>query len=101
MTRRSRLAAFSIVNGLLLVAIIALPLTRRADGQEGMKIRSHATYSMAGGNVGGTANGAIYIVDETHDEMISIMWNDKARVLTPIGYRNLAADAGGSARPRP
>lgn len=101
MTRRSRLATLSIVNGLLLAAIIALPLARRADGQEGSNIRSHATYSMAGGNVGGTANGALYIVDETHEEMISVMWNDKARVLTPIGYRNLAADSAGSSRPRP
>ncbi|MDA0214380.1 MAG: hypothetical protein O2875_03345 [Planctomycetota bacterium] len=99
--RRSRLVALTILNGALLVAIIALPLTRTADGQDGRASRSHATYSMAGGNVGGVANGAIYIVDETHDEMISLMWNDKTKILTAIGYRNLAADGGASSRPQP
>ena len=99
--RRSRLAALTILNGGLLLAVIALPLARRADGQEGMGMRSHSTYSMAGGHVSGIASGAIYIVDETHDEMISVMWNDKSKVLTSIGYRNLAADSGTSSRPRP
>lgn len=101
MARRSRLAALAILNGLLLTAIIALPMTRRADGQEGSGTRSHATYSMAGGNISGLATGALYIVDETHDEMISVMWNDKSKILTSLGYRNLAADGGASARPRP
>ena len=99
--RRPRLVALMILNVAILLAIIALPLTRRADGQDARMVRSHATYSMAGGNVGGFATGAIYIVDETHDEMISLMWNDKSKVLTSIGYRNLAADGGASARPQP
>ena len=99
--RRPRLFALTILNAAILVAIIALPLTRNAEGQDARTTRSHATYSMAGGNVGGFATGAIYIVDETHDEMISLMWNDKSKVLTSIGYRNLAADGGSSVRPQP
>ena len=99
--RRPRLLALTILNAAILVAIIALPLTHNAEGQDGRTTRSHATYSMAGGNVGGFATGAIYIVDETHDEMISLMWNDKSKVLTSIGYRNLAADGGASVRPQP
>ena len=99
--RRPRLFALTILNAAILVAIIALPLTQNAEGQDARATRSHATYSMAGGNVGGFATGAIYIVDETHDEMISLMWNDKSKVLTSIGYRNLAADGGASARPQP
>ncbi len=100
-TDRRRVAALTILNGLLLVGIIAVPLSRSADGQAGLASRSHATYSMAGGNVPGVAMGAVYIVDETHDEMIGIMWNDKAKSLASIGYRNLAADSGASARSRP
>ena len=99
--RRSRILVLTILNCALLVAIIALPFTSKAVGQEARTMRSHATYSMAGGNVGGFATGAIYIVDETHDEMISLMWNDKSKVLTSIGYRNLAADSGASMRPQP
>ena len=99
--RRPRLLALTILNAAILVAIIALPLTHKAEGQDARTARSHATYSMAGGNVGGFATGAIYIVDETHDEMISLMWNDKSKVLTSIGYRNLAADSGASTRPQP
>ena len=99
--RRSRILVLTILNCALLLAIIALPFTSEAVGQEARTMRSHATYSMAGGNVGGFATGAIYIVDETHDEMISLMWNDKSKVLTSIGYRNLAADGGASVRPQP
>ncbi len=100
-TRRSRLTALAILNSCLLVGIVLLPMSRSADGQGGLGVRSHATYSMAGGNIPGIATGAIYIVDETHDEMISVMWNDKSKILTSIGYRNLAADGSSSARPRP
>ncbi|MSR44336.1 MAG: hypothetical protein EXS15_03130 [Phycisphaerales bacterium] len=101
MARRSLIVALALTNGALVAALIAIPMTPRADGQDGVGTRSRATYSMSGGNIPGVANSALYIVDETHEEMISVLWNDKTRSLTAIGYRNLAADGASSLRPRP
>ncbi|MSQ90178.1 MAG: hypothetical protein EXS01_02125 [Phycisphaerales bacterium] len=101
MRQRSRIVALTIANAILLCAIVAIPLSKRADGQERLGIRSHATYSMGGGNVPGVATGALYIVDQTHDEMLSLMWNDSVKSMTILGYRNLAADSAVSSRPRP
>jgi hypothetical protein len=99
--RSPRLKALIVVNLLIAAAIVAVPSARSAIGQEGGAIRSISTYSMAGGNVGGTDAGVLFIVDETHEEMISLMWNEKSRLIVPIGYRNLSADAAGGGRPRP
>jgi hypothetical protein len=99
--RSTRLKALIATNLLIAAAIVALPFARSAIGQEGGAVRSISTYSMAGGNIGGIDSGVLFIVDETHEEMISLMWNEKSRLIVPIGYRNLNADAAGSGRPRP
>ena len=101
MERRSRIKALLAVNAVLLTAIVVLPMARSADGQSGPISRGRATYSMAGGTVPATAMGALYIVDETHEEMIGVMWNDKTKSISSFGYRNLAADSASSARVRP
>jgi hypothetical protein len=99
--RSRRLQALIAANLLMALAIAAVPFARRATAQEGGAVRSVSTYSMAGGNIGGVDAGVLFIVDETHEEMISVMWNEKSRLIVPIGYRNLNADAAGGARPRP
>ena len=96
--RHRRIIALAAVNCLLLGLIIAIPMTSRATGQAGP---GRATYSMAGGNVDSTDMGVLHVVDETHQEMVSLIWNDKSRTLTPIGYRNLAADSAGAGKLRP
>jgi len=99
--RSFRVKAWIAANLLIAVAIVVVPLARSATGQEGGGIRSISNYSMAGGNIGGVDAGVLFIVDETHEEMISLMWNEKSRLIVPIGYRNLNADAAGGGRPRP
>lgn len=101
MNRRSRIAALFALNALLLGAIIVLPLAHSAEGQAGIVSRGRATYSMAGGNIPGTSMGALYIVDETHEEMIGVVWNEKTKSISSFGYRNLAADSAASGRVRP
>ncbi len=101
LNRRSRIAALFALNALLLVAIVALPLARSADGQAGVVSRGRATYSMAGGGIPATGMGALYIVDETHEEMIGVVWNEKTKSISSFGYRNLAADSAASSRVRP
>ncbi|MSR70116.1 MAG: hypothetical protein EXS17_07215 [Phycisphaerales bacterium] len=101
MNRRSRIVALFALNALLIVAILVLPLASSADGQAGVFSRGRATYSMAGGNIPATSMGAIYIVDETHEEMIGLVWNEKTKSISSFGYRNLAADSAASARVRP
>jgi len=99
--RSPRFAALLAANLILAGAIVVVPFARSAVGQEGGAVRSISTYSMAGGNIGGSDAGVLFIVDETHEEMISIMWNEKSRLVVPIGYRNLSVDAAGGGRPRP
>jgi len=99
--RSPRLKALIAANLLIAAAIVGVPFARSAIGQEGGAVRSVSTYSMAGGNIGGIDAGVLFIVDETHEEMISLMWNEKSRLIVPIGYRNLNVDAAGGGRPRP
>lgn len=99
--RPTRLQLLVAANIALAGLLVAVPLARRAQGQEAAPVRSVSTYAMAGGNIGGVDAGVLFIVDETHEEMVSVMWNEKGRLLAPIGYRNLNADAAGGGRPRP
>ncbi|MSR29465.1 MAG: hypothetical protein EXS03_07835 [Phycisphaerales bacterium] len=96
-----RIIALAGINASLVAAVVIVALSRDADGQAGVASVGRATYSMAGGNIDGTDMGVLHIVDETHQEMASVMWNDKQRTLTPIGFRNLAADSAGAGRLRP
>lgn len=98
--KASRIAALVALNALLAAAILVVPMARRADGQ-GMTGRARATYSMTGGNIAGSDMGVLHIIDETNQEMVSMMWNEKTKTLIPIGYRNLAQDSAGSTRVRP
>ncbi len=96
--RHRRIVALAALNLALITLVLAIVFTAKAGGQAGV---GRATYSMAGGNVDGTDMGVLHIVDETHQEMVTLLWNDKARALTPIGYRNLAADSAGAGKLRP
>lgn len=96
----SRISALVALNVLLVAAILVVPMARSAQGQGGGN-RARATYSMAGGNIAASDMGVLHIIDETNQELLSVMWNEKTKTLTPVGYRNLAADAAGSLRVRP
>ena len=92
--RRSRLAGLLAVNGALLLVLGGVTFMPRAEAQP----RARGTYTMVDGRANGAAGGVVYIVDTTNEELVAVTWDPNQKVLSGIGYRNLAADAGGLGR---
>jgi len=99
-SRQRPIVVLALVNAALAFALVIVALSRGAGAQGSVPL-GRATYSMAGGHIADTDMGVVHIVDETHQEMVSLLWNDKQRTLVPVGYRNLAADSAGAGRLRP
>ncbi len=100
LSRPRRIVVLACVNAILVVALTIVALSRSAVAQGGGPL-GRATYAMAGGQIADTDMGVVHIVDETHQEMVTLIWNERQKTLTPIGYRNLAADSAGAGKLRP
>ncbi len=89
-------ALFAINAALLgLLALVSFASTAGAQG------RGRGEYTMVGGSVNGSESSAVYIVDSANQELVAITYDINTRVMTGIGYRNLAQDAGAVVRRRP
>lgn len=93
---RSRPAGLILLNAALLVGLAAVQFAPRSQAQS----RSRNTYTMVAGNIRGQVNPVIYIVNEDTAELVAVSWDDQAKTLTGMGYRNLVLDAGESGRIR-
>ena len=91
---RRRLAGIVAINGLLLAVLGAVTFAPNADAQS----RSRGNYTMVAGRAQGATGGVVYIVDTTNEELVAVTWDPNQKVLSGIGYRNLALDAGGLGR---
>ncbi|MFO0827755.1 MAG: hypothetical protein U0572_06345 [Phycisphaerales bacterium] len=95
-SRRRSVTGLIILNAALLVALGAVTLAPRANAQA----RVRSTYTMVAGAVNGQTPAAVYIVDESGQELVGVTWDDNRRQLVGMGFRNLAADAGEIGRTR-
>jgi hypothetical protein len=87
------LAANVAALGALAVVELSAPAT--AQG-----VRPRSTYTAVAGSILGTDNQAIYIVDETTQEVAAVQWDTQTRQLKGLGFRNLSSDSADVSRPR-
>jgi len=87
------LAANVAALGALAVVELSAPAT--AQG-----VRPRSTYTAVAGSIMGTDNQAIYIVDETTQEVAAVQWDTQTRQLKGLGFRNLSSDSADVSRPR-
>ncbi len=87
--RRSPLHGLVALNLVLLGALAFVTFQPKAEAQA----RRNGLYTIAAGTVNGQPTGVAYIVDEVNNEMVAISWVDQNKLLTGLGYANLAADA--------
>ena len=85
------------VNCAALCLLAFVELTPPAGAQAG---RTRGTYTAATGRIPGTETFALYVVDETTQELIAVQWDPRAKPLQGLGYRTLATDMGDVMRPR-
>ncbi|MBM4111755.1 MAG: hypothetical protein FJ253_00020 [Phycisphaerae bacterium] len=95
--RRTALHGLVVLNALLLGALAYVTFNPTANAQA----RRNGLYTIVGGTVNGQPAGVAYIVDEVNQEMVAISWNEPNRILTGLGYANLATDAQRAAASRP
>ena len=82
------------VAALGLLAIVELSAAARAQQ------RPRGTYTAASGRIEGTETHALYIIDETTQEMIAVQWDPRAKQVKGLGYRSMGADMGDIGKPR-
>lgn len=82
------------VAALGFLALVELSASARAQQ------RPRGTYTAATGRVEGSETHALFIVDETSQELIAVQWDPQARQLKGLGYRSIANDTGEALRPR-
>ena len=87
------LAANVAALGALAVVELSAPAT--AQG-----VRPRINYTAVAGSIMGTDNQAIYIVDETTQEVAAVQWDTQTRQLKGLGFRNLSSDSADVSRPR-
>lgn len=84
--------ALIALNALLLMVLAAVTFSPGANAQ-GSATRARGNYTMVAGRVQGKEESAVYLVDANNQEMVALIWNNRAGGLTPIGRRSLKADA--------
>jgi hypothetical protein len=87
-TRRRLIALNAALLALLgLVALAPVARAQRANAQ-----RTPGAYTMVSGRITGSTPHAVYVVDSVNQEMVTLIWNQSARGLDVIGYRDINAD---------
>ncbi|MBM4105508.1 MAG: hypothetical protein FJ257_04330 [Phycisphaerae bacterium] len=87
MHERSRLALLAL-NVALLLALGVVLWAPRATAQS----RPRGDYLMVSGEVNGASGQVLWVLDQTHEELVAIMWNQPTTTFVGIGYRNLVTD---------
>jgi hypothetical protein len=93
---------FGAMHALVAANIVALGFLAlvKLSGPAEAQARIRSTYAAASGRIEGTEVHALYIVDETTQEVVAVQWDPQKKQLRGLGYRNLQADAADTARPR-
>jgi len=72
----------------------------KLSGPAEAQARIRSTYTAASGRIEGTEVHALYIVDETTQEVVAVQWDPQKKQMRGLGYRSLQADAADTTRPR-
>ncbi len=89
-TPRSGLIALNVV---LLAVLGAVTLAPRSEAQPSSPdTRVRGEYTIVGGKTLGDAGNTIYVLDSANREMVALRWNDSAKALEGMGYRDLVRD---------
>lgn len=95
MTQRS-LSVLIVLNAVLLAAIaLTFGPVDKAEAQLG-----GGSYLMLAGNLTGSQQQAVYIMDTRSGEIRALTVNSANKRIEPIGKRNIAEDLGGNGRGR-
>jgi len=89
--KRKPPTALLVLNAALLAALAYLNLGRQAVAQQAT--RASGRYSMVHGWVMNCDPEVVYITDESNHEVVSVMWDERVKKFTGLGYRNLANDS--------
>jgi hypothetical protein len=82
------------VAALGFLAVVELSAAARAQQ------RPRGTYTAASGRIEGTETHALYIVDESTQEIVAVQWDPRGKQVKGLGYRSMGADMGDIVRPR-
>jgi hypothetical protein len=95
--RRRPLVGLLALNAVLLGVLGTVALAPRVQATNAP---ARSSYVMAAGNVKGQQMPVLFIVDEGSQELVGVSWDEQAKNLVGMGYRNLATDAGEIGRAR-
>ncbi|MFT5424145.1 MAG: hypothetical protein ACI89L_001938 [Phycisphaerales bacterium] len=95
-TRFSRRALLIALNAGLLGTLGAVLYGPQALAQVSAS-RAPGEYAVIGGEMPGSNNNTIFVIDAANREMIALEWNESTRKLDGVGFRNLATDVQGRA----
>jgi hypothetical protein len=89
-------AALVALNAALLAALALVVWSPAAEAQQ----RPRGDYTMVAGRVVNAGPAVVWVVDQTNEELIALVWNAAAGRLEGLGYRNLVTDGSGLLRTR-
>jgi hypothetical protein len=81
-------------------ALGALALVELSAPARAQSNRPRSSYTAASGRVANSEVAALFVVDETTQEVLAVQWDPQAKQLKGLGFRNLAADGAELSRPR-
>jgi hypothetical protein len=81
------------VNLLLLGVLAYGSLAPNAQAQQATPSRAGGRYGMVSGVVQNVYPGVVYIIDESNQEVVAVMWNESIRQFTGVGYRDFKNDS--------
>jgi hypothetical protein len=88
--RRAR-RGLIVLNGALLAVLAAVVLSPATLAQRGARARGE--YTMVSGKIVGGNSHIVYVLDGANQEVIAAKWNESAKAVDVIGYRDMQADA--------
>ena len=59
--------------------------------------RAPGEYVVIGGDMPGTTDGVVFVLDTVNREMIALEWNQSRNALEGVGYRDFTTDVSGRA----
>ncbi len=88
--RKARRGLIALNVGLLVV-LGAVVLAPAAQAQRGSRARGE--YTMVSGKIVGGNSHIVYILDGANQEVLAAKWNEGAKSVDVLGYRDMQADA--------
>ncbi|MBL0928244.1 MAG: hypothetical protein IBJ11_11435 [Phycisphaerales bacterium] len=87
------------LNAVLLTALAGVTFIHDASAQPRQNPpagasppRSRGEYAMVSGRVQGVPESAIFVVDQSNQEVLALRWDRSTRQVRGIGYRDMKAD---------